>query len=301
MFLFRYLNSYLRQLSMIYKTSFKKYWVCLFFLFPFFLSHAQKLNLTDTTDNLIAYIKFRGSLDSNKEVVFYNEGFVYAMIPEQPVKKIFKYQFFNIARFVPNDSGYTQLTKELLLYEDPATGEIINRWYNPFIKDTVDVIPIINDPVNQILKKGKLYINHNMAENGDLCFYIDLPVFYPSPLPKKDWPQNSRSDMYQSSEFFKFFVHQKDIDKKGKQSIPCSVSWNRVCDFLPWMNMSDKPGYILFSGQGWKLKNGWNDLPQNVKDFVTVNAPAFEHAPSVYTSPNMTSWRYFKKLHEQKN
>ena len=84
------------------------------------------------------------------------------------------------------------------------------------------------------------------------------------------------------------------------KNAPCNIAWTRVCDFLPWMQMGDKPGYLLFSSRGWKLKGGWNDLPQIIKDFVITNAPEYQHAPSAYTKPNMTSWKYFKKMMEQK-
>lgn len=264
-------------------------------------SYAQRYNLNDSLDNLNAYIKVRGSLDSTKEIVFYTEGFVYAMIPEKPIEKIFKFQFYNIARFVPNDSGYTQLTKEILLYENPESEEIVNKWYNPFLKDSVEVIPVLNDPVNQLLKKRKTFVKTISLTDERLCFYFDLPLFYPSPLSIKDWPQNSRSDTYQAMEMFQFFVNKKELNKKKSTTTSCEITWNRISDFLPWMKMGNKPGYLIFSGRGYKLKNGWKDLPIDVKSFVINKAPEFQHAPSIFTFPNMTSWTYYKKLHTEKN
>lgn len=261
----------------------------------------QKLDLSNSADNLQAYIKTRGSLDSSEEVVFYDEGYIYAMLPEQPIKQLFKFQMYNIARFIPNDSGYIQLTREMLVYEDAATGQILQRWYNPYIKDSVNVIPVWNDPVNAILENDGFSIDYMHMGKNQLCFYLDLPLFYPSPLKKKDWPLNSRSDMYQAAEMFQFFVNEKDLYNKKIKNAPCDIAWTRVCDFLPWMQMGDKPGYLLFSSRGWKLKDGWNDLPQNIKDFVLSNAPEYQHAPTVYTKPNMTSWKYFKKIMEKKN
>ena len=106
--------------------------------------------------------------------------------------------------------------------------------------------------------------------------------------------------MYQAAELFQFFVSEKDIQNKKLKSVPFDIAWNRFSDFLPWMKMGDSPGYLMYSSRGSKLKGGWNDLPQNLKDFVLDAAPEYQHAPDKYTAPNMTSWKYFKKIMEER-
>ncbi|MFM8586830.1 MAG: DUF1838 family protein, partial [Bacteroidota bacterium] len=64
--------------------------------------------------------------------------------------------------------------------------------------------------------------------------------------------------------------------------------------------MSSLPGNLLYQGRGYKLKNGYADLPAVIKTFVENNFPEYAHAPATYTTPNMTSWRYFKKVMEQR-
>ena len=48
------------------------------------------------------------------------------------------------------------------------------------------------------------------------------------------------------------------------------------------------------------MKNGYADLPQAIKDFVSKNFPEYEHAPATFTAPNMTSWKYYKKIMEER-
>jgi Protein of unknown function (DUF1838) len=261
---------------------------------------AQKLDLSKPEDLLTAYVKVRGSLDPAEETVVYDEGVIYAVIPNQPIKALFKFQMYNIARFEKNDSGYTLITREMLAYEDVKTGAVLNKWYNPFIKDSVEVLHVWNDPVNSRNTAKDFSIPMMKLANGRLCFYIDVPLYYPSPLKKADWPQNSRSDMYQAAELFQFFVSEKDIQNKKLKSVPFDIAWNRFSDFLPWMKMGDSPGYLMYSSRGSKLKGGWNDLPQNIKDLVLKTAPEYQHAPDKYTAPNMTSWKYFKKVMEER-
>lgn len=276
----------------------KKFYLIIFLLLLKQSAYTQKksLNLNDPNDNMTAYLKARGSLDSTEEVVFYDEGFIYALQPEQPIKLLFKFQMYNIARFISNDSGVAQLTREMLVYEDPKTGSIINNWYNPFIMDSVEVVHVWNDPVNVTLKKGRFSLDYTKMGDGRLCFNFDLPLFYPSVLKKTEWPENSRSDMYQAMEMFQFFVNEKDLNNEKIKNAICDISWTRISDFLPWMKMADKPGYLIFSSRGWKLKSGWNGLPEQLKNIVMEEHPEYIHAPNAYSSPNMTSWKYYKKM-----
>jgi hypothetical protein len=261
---------------------------------------AQLLNLNKSEDLLTAYVKVRGSLDPKVETVVYDEGVIYAVLPNQPIKALFKFQMYNIARFEKTDSGYNLITREMLVYEDVKTGEILNKWYNPFTKDSVEVLHVWNDPVNSRSMSKGFSLPYMKLSNNRICLYIDVPLFYPSPLKKAEWPQNSRSDMYQAAELFQFFVSEKDVQNKKLKSVPFDIAWNRFSDFLPWMRMGDSPGHMMYSSRGSKLKGGWNDLPQNIKDFVLKTAPEYQHAPDKYTAPNMTSWKYFKKVMEER-
>ncbi len=261
---------------------------------------SQSLDLTKSEDMLKAYVKIRGSLDPKEETVVYDEGYIYSVIPNQPIKKLFKFQMFNIARFEKTDSGYNLITREMLVYQDLKTGEILKNWYNPITKDTVEVLHVWNDPVNSMNFSDDFGLPSMKLANGRICYYIDVPLFYPSPLKKAEWPKESRSDMYQAAELFQFYVSEKDIQNKKLKSIPCDIAWTRFSDFLPWMKMGEQSGSLMYSSRGSKLKGGFNDLPQNIKDYVMATAPEYAHAPSSYKTPNMTSWKYYKKVMEER-
>lgn len=262
-------------------------------------SKSKKINLDSSSEALLNYIKVRGSLDSTEETVFYASGNIYSFIPEQRSRLLFTFEMYNIARFIKNDTGYTMLSREILIYKNPKTNEILHSWINPFTKDTVEVIPVWNDPVNAVLNKDEFGIDYIRMSKNRICIYADIPLLYPSPLKKADWPKNSRSDWYQGAELFQFFFNESDAAKKNSKNIPCDISWTRFSDFLPWMQMSAQPGYLMYQSRGYKLQNGWKDLPSYLKEFVIANKPEYAHAPEQYSKPNMTSWKYFKKIMEE--
>ena len=74
-----------------------------------------------------------------------------------------------------------------------------------------------------------------------------------------------------------------------------NISWARVCQWLPWMEMGDKEGWLIYNGQGKKLSS-YDKLPQELKDFIAKEHPEFTSAPPLDDKrPNETSWSYFKK------
>ena len=259
-------------------------------------------NLSDPVDNMDAYMKVRGSLDPSDEVVFYAKGAIYAYDPDKPWKHLFNFEMFNIARSekLPGDSGWRLITREMLVYQDPKTNEILSAWKNPWTGDEVEVMHVWNDPVNQVFKYGAFKVPYEKMGNDRMGIYNDVPLSYPSPLKKAEWPENTRSDVYQGAELFNFFFSEKEMNNRKLNNATADISWTRFSDFLPWMKMSSRPGNLLYQSRGYKLKNGYADLPQSIKDFVSKNFPEYEHAPATFTAPNMTSWKYYKKVMEER-
>lgn len=262
---------------------------------------AQRLNLDSSRDNLTAYMKMRASLDPKEQPVFYAKGSIYGYDPEKPWKHLFDFEMFNIARVerMPGDSGYRLITREMLVYEDPETGAILNEWLNPWTQEKVEVIPVWNDPVNNTFRFGQFEVPFEKMGPGRICLYNDVPLSYPSPLKKAEWPENSRSDVYQGAELFNFFCDEKALLDRKTIHVNADISWTRFSDYLPWMRMGSRPGNLLYQGRGYKMRR-FDDLPQHIKDFVKANKPEYATAPDTYVTPNVTSWKYFKKLMEER-
>lgn len=280
--------------------------LCLISTLSPLLVTAQELafDLERPQDNLSAFIKMRASLDPNQETVYYWTGRIYSYVPGERSVPLFDLEAYNVAKIVPVEGGYQMLTREVAIYRDLQTGEILQQWANPFTQDTVAVVHVWNDPVNQQLmlngRFGAWGVPYDRLGNGRVCMYSDIFLLYPSPLKKADYPQNSRSDMYQAAELFQFFMNEKDLADPQQASVYSEVAWTRFSDFLPWMRMADRPGHLVYQCRGYKLMNGaFEALPTDLQAFVKANKPEFMHAPDTYTTPNMTSWRYFRQLQEQ--
>ncbi len=264
----------------------------------------QALDLKNPADYLNAFMKTRASLDG-KEVVYWWTGTVYSFVNGEKDRPLFQFEGFNIARAVKVEGGYELLTREAAFYKDLKTGEILETWENPYTKQKLDVVHIWNDPVNQDISFAKEYLPYlskflpSTDLGNELCFSMDLFLDYPSPLPKDKFPKYSQSNQYEAAELFQFFVKKNDVLNDVMNSVPCFITWTRISPWMPFMAMGDKQGNLVFQCRGKKLANGFQDLPEQIKNYVMKKAPQFSQTPKEFTEPNETSWTYFKKLFEQ--
>jgi len=258
-------------------------------------------NISRYKDYLNDFMRIRGDA-TGKDVVFYWSGTVYSFVPGEKKQELFKFEGFNIAKTIVTDEGFQLLTREAAFYEDPKTGQILTTWTNPFTQKVVPVVHIWNDPVNQDItfpEEYLLYIEKFLPSSdwGETrCYNMDIFPFYPSPLPRNLYPEYSQSDTYQAGEFFQFFVEREDLEKKKLATVPTIISWTRISPWMPFMQMGDKAGNLIFVCRGMKLDQGFAGLPNQIRDFVKSNHPEYMNPPSEWSEPNETSWTYFKKL-----
>ena len=262
---------------------------------------ALDLDLDDPADNLTAFVKARGSLNEGEEVIYYANGKIYGFVDGERDKPLMGFEMYNIGRYIKtSENAWQLLTNEVLLYTDLKTGQVLEQFDNPYTGETVDVLHVWNSPVNQTQvlegKYGKWGVNWSRYGDDLICMNADIFLKYPSPLPVKDFPENSQSDSYEAAELFQFFFSEKDMNNPDVKSVPCHISWTRIGPWLPWLKMAQRPGNMVYQGAGYKLpETDYDKMPKVLRDYVMDNKPEYRHAPTAFTRPNETSWTYFKK------
>ncbi|MCB1677929.1 MAG: DUF1838 family protein [Halioglobus sp.] len=108
--------------------------------------------------------KIQCSLEDNKPQVFQWFGRSYARVPGEPDKHLFNLEGMNIRQCVTIEDpergkGFKLVSREIMLYLDPETGEVLRTFDNPWTGDSNEVIHVDNDPVNsknfEIGRNGK--------------------------------------------------------------------------------------------------------------------------------------------------
>jgi hypothetical protein len=236
--------------------------------------------------------------------VYHWAGNVYSRVPGEPDRLLFKGEGMNIRQCVAVEDakrgkGWRQVSREIMLYLDPKTGEVLRKWSNPWSTETVDVMHINNDPVNSrpnyaIGADGKPY-SINVRREGKWMFMpVEVPLFYENPLA--GGYQDFIGGKYHAMEIFDFaFEASEMLDTKNPTAYPV-ISWVRISDWMPWMKMRGRSGQLVFNAMGNKLKS-FADLPKVLKDEIAENYPTYTAPPPGDDArPNATTWTEFKKL-----
>jgi hypothetical protein len=266
-------------------------------------AEAAKLDLTTAEGITKVNRKLQCSLKDDKPVTFYWHGTAFGRAMGQADKALFNVEGMNIRRcgtVTDKDRGvgFKLVSRELLLYKDLKTGEYLKTWDNPYTGQKVAVLHVANDPVNQrgsfaTDREGKLSPFRGTILDGQVWVTSTIPLFYSNPLAG-DYQKNI-GGFYHATEMFNFFVDEKDLMDGDKDQADVKVAWQRMSDWLPWMEMSGRDG-LFYASTGGRMLRKYEDMPKGMRDEIAKTYPDYASPPPLDDPrPNETSWTYFKK------
>jgi hypothetical protein len=236
--------------------------------------------------------------------VYHWSGNIYSRIQGEPDKLLFKGEGMNIRTCVTvNDpkrgKGWRLISREIMLYLDAKTGEVVRKWTNPWTNETVDVFHIANDPVNQrpqfpMGADGTPFKLSARREGRWFFQPFEAPLFYHNVLGGEY--QDYVGGKYHAMEIFDFAYDADEmLNTQNAMAYPI-ISWVRISDWMPWMKMRGRQGQMVFNAMGNKLKS-YDELPKVLKDEIALNYPKYSAPPPLDDArPNATTWTEFKKL-----
>jgi hypothetical protein len=237
-----------------------------------------------------------------KQAVYHFSGKIYSRVAGEPDRLLFLAEGMNVRQCVAvadpvRGKGYRLVSREVLFYLDPKTGQVLRQWANPWSGETVEVMHINNDPVNSrpnfpIQADGKPTTFNGRREGKWIFLPFEAPLFYENPLSGAY--QDYVGGKYHAMEIFDFFADAGDmLDTKNATAYP-GVAWVRISDWMPWMKQRGRQGQMVFNAMGSKLKS-FDDLPTVMKDEIAKNFPIYTAPPAGDdTRPNATTWTVFK-------
>lgn len=239
------------------------------------------------------WVKTRNSLDGKKTFLPWT-GSVYAFVPGEPKKHLFKIVGMSVSRCIANgENSWDFTSRELTYYLDPETGEVLHKWENSWTEEVLPVVHVSNNPV-----QGTFKGLFPAKVDGDITtFVFDLFSNYPNPLAGDDrFLDYSPNPIYQAAELFKLTVPTEDLFNSKIASVSKLIlSWDRIGPWVPWMKMGNKPGHLIYSANGQRVNN-FEELPQLLQDEINTRVSLYKDAAKAkLDTEGMTSWTYFKK------
>jgi hypothetical protein len=264
---------------------------------------AMALDLTSPQDNLVAMRKIQCSTVDGKVETYGWHGYVFSRVPGERDQRLFRVEGMNIRACGPlpdtdPSEGFKQVTREILLYQDPKTGEVVDTWENPWTGKSVKVIHVTNDPVNQDYRAegrgGQKFVLPFSTMGNQWWLTTTVPLFYNNPLAGEY--QEFIGGTYHATEMFNFFGDLNQLNDENIDSVMARVGWVRISRWLPWMEMGDRGGILYFHTAGGKL-NSYDDLSETMRNWIAKNTPEYASPPPLDDERrNETSWTFFKKV-----
>ncbi len=263
----------------------------------------------DTREGVVtANRKIQCSTVDGEEKTYVWHGKAYSRRTGERDQHLFNLLGMNVRQCgtIRNDDGlegYRMVSREIMLYLDPRTGEVMDTWENPYSGETVDVIHVANDPVNGrpsfgLDRSGKPMKLPVRVLGEFWQMNVEVPLFYHNVLGGNY--QKYVGGTYHATEIFDFYGLNAPLIDSSTTSVNPGVAWVRISNWLPWMEMNGREGLLYFNAQGVKLKS-WDELPKLMKDEIAINYPAYTNAPPLDDDrPNETSWTFFKKIFDQR-
>ncbi len=248
--------------------------------------------------------KIHCSLEDHSPQVYQWFGRAWSRVPGEPDRHLFNLDGMNIRQCVAIEDpvrgvGYRMVSREIMLYLDPETDEVLRTFANPWTGVDNEVIHVANDPVN-----GRPNFGRNAEGdvtpfelndmNGVWMMRFEVPLFYRNPLGG-DY-QDYVGGTYHATEIFDFNGDTRSLlDASSPVAYPV-VSWVRLAPWLPWMRMGNRAGMMYFNAMGRKLDSA-EQLSATMKAEIAENYPDYTAPPPGDDDrPNETSWTYMKKI-----
>jgi len=268
------------------------------------------IDLTTPEGNVEAFARING--DTNPAATSYSwySGRVTGQRPGEAARDLMHIIGMGAVRLFPLEGrpGYQMLRKELGFFTDQATGEVLDRWTNPYSGEEVTVDHIANPSINLEIKpyigETGLYQEINAASArpfvldwtlvGDRAItdrYANLWV--KNPLDPAVWKRESSGPMIAISDSNVFNVSLADLQNPALTKVPSQGHWVHQRPWQPWMLMGQQEGAIHYNcvtGSAGCLE----DLPVQIVALARERFPDFLIGPTEVTPPESSLARYMR-------
>lgn len=270
---------------------------------------ADDIDLMTAEGSVLANRKIQCSTVDEKPVVYTWQGKAYSRVPGERDKHLFNLDGMNIRQCTTVEdpekgTGYRMVSREIMLYLDPETNEVMRSWTNPWTGAELVPIHVANDPVNMRapsfgLDRAGNTMGATLKEiNGTWLMPFEVPLFYTNVLGGEY--QKYVGGTYHATEIFDFNGDMEELLDPDLDTAYPIVSWVRISQWLPWMEMGGRFGNMYFNAMGKKLQS-FDQLTDTMKAEIASNYPEYTAPPPVDdTRPNETSWTYMKKILDER-
>ncbi|MGI9291942.1 MAG: DUF1838 family protein [Gammaproteobacteria bacterium] len=264
------------------------------------------LDLDTAEDNCLAVIKMQADT-SGKDAMSGFPGQVWGWVPDEGNYHLLDTYGVGVSHveFDEKMNGWKFYHRECQLYLDKDTGEVAESFLNPVTNKRQEVMHVFNDHVSRFypLSGGRFGFPWEYEVFGNtITFRISVFRVEENPLTPAEYPLHSEGEVYQTGELWGIMGDLREIMDPEVTSASSTTSWVRVAGWIPFMEMGDRPGQVVFHSHAYKMKEGAAQLPPKVLAYLEKNAPEYLVSPTEWTTPGqrVTVFNHSKKVIDER-
>jgi len=264
----------------------------------------KPLDLDDAKENVYAFTKLWFGL--GEPVFGAYHGVQYALIGKNRLKAVFGYAGGGHMQRKILDNGHARIRgKEVGVFTDLATGEVLDEWKNPWTGEVIKPFnffnPNVRGEIGTDMPKFQFGTDEDEAtvmneadtlnaDSGEIPFILPWQRFgdqytlawdyaheYTNPVTADKWPKASTGPRINPSEHFVFYTPQNIMDDRDAPSAPFQSGFFRQGPWWPWMLMggSGVEGTLIGRMHSYKITGTIADYPRKILDYVEKHYPEY--------------------------
>lgn len=262
---------------------------------PLLPSAGLQLDLDKPEDNLTAWMKMRASLES-QDVYFWFTGGLDLAVPGEAIQPIINVETTILRRTQRLAEHSWHVTDwEASIYRDAQSDEIVDQVVNPVTGKTVQPLHYREGPVTfeysaerqprliglptPFEEKAEPFHQRWRRAGDDLWMVKELYIWgMPQWLDIKQFPKETPETPINVSSITTMKSSLRDVLDPALASVPTEYFYQATSDWLPWMKMGQRPGFVVWHEAGKKIFS-LDDVPARARAAIEQIHPQWFTRP----------------------
>jgi hypothetical protein len=262
---------------------------------PLLPSAALQLDLEKPEDNLTAWMKMRASLES-QDVYFWFTGGLDLAVPGEAIQPIINVETTILRRTQRLAEHTWHVTDwEVSIYRDAQSDEIVDQVVNPVTGKKVQPFHYREGPVTfeysaerqprliglptPFEEKAEPFHQRWRQAGDDLWMVKEVYIWgIPQWLDIKQFPEETPETPINVSSITTMKSSLRDVLDPALASVPCEYFYQATSDWLPWMKMGQRPGFVVWHEAGKKIFS-LDDVPARARAAIEQIHPQWFTRP----------------------
>jgi hypothetical protein len=228
------------------------------------------LDLSKPEDNLTAWMKIRASAET-QDVYLWFTGTLDLAVPGEPIRPIVALDTILLRRVQRlGEHRYHVTDWEASVYRHPQTGEVIDEIENPSTKQQVRPLHYREGPVTfeyaadrqprlvglptPFEEKNEPFRQPYRIVGDDIWMTKELYIWGRKQwLDIKEFPEETPATPLNVSSIATMKARLSDVLDPSQAAVHNEYFYQATSDFLPWMKMGQKPGFVVWHEAGRKF------------------------------------------------